>query len=176
VTIAGAAVPEPKLPDPDWPRYSSRPFPFYYRFVPGRNPHPRLDPLGHSYHLPEPRPGPFPPEAWAQSENFLYGIDLYNFAYWWESHEAFEGLWHAAGHQREQGQFFQALIHLTAAHLKRFMDQEKAANRLFGSGLAKRNRFPPLFMGVDVTRLTADIRSALADPTAQPILVRLLMP
>ncbi|MEW6245412.1 MAG: DUF309 domain-containing protein [Nitrospirota bacterium] len=165
---------EPEPPDLNWPRYSCRPFPSY-RFVPGRNPHPRRDPRGHSYHLPEARPAPFSPEAWAQSEDFLYGIDLYNFAYWWESHEVFEGLWHAAGHQSEQGRFFQAFIHLAAAHLKRFTDQEPAANRLFVSGLARLERFPPLFMGVDVARLTAGIRSALADPTAQPILVRLLM-
>jgi predicted metal-dependent hydrolase len=110
-----------------------------------------------------------------ESEDFLYGIDLYNFAYWWESHEVFEGLWHAAGHQSEQGRFFQAFIHLAAAHLKRFTDQEQAANRLFVSGLARLERLPPLLMGVDVARLRARIRAALADPTAQPILVRLLM-
>ncbi len=164
---------EPEPPDLNWPRYSCRPFPSY-RFVPGRNPHPRRDPHGHSYQLPEARPAPFPPEAWAQSEDFLYGIDLYNFAYWWEHHEVFEGLWHAAGHQSEQGRFFQAFIHLAAAHLKRFTESEAGGEPSLRKRVGKARAVSP-YLGVDVARLTAGIRSVLADPTAQPVLVRLLM-
>ena len=108
---------EPEPPDPQWPRYSTRPFPSY-RFVPRRTPHPRRDPSGHSYSLPEPKPIPFSVDRWHTSEDYLYGIDLYNFAYWWECHEVFEGLWHAVGHHSEQGNFFQALIQLAAANLK----------------------------------------------------------
>ena len=49
---------EPHPPDPAWPRYSTRPFPSY-RFVPGKSPHPRRDPHGHSYGQPEPKLQPF---------------------------------------------------------------------------------------------------------------------
>ena len=66
----------------------------------------------------EPRPRAFPQDEWSASEDYLYAIDLYNFAYWWESHEIFEGLWHACGRRTQAGNFFQALIQLAAANLK----------------------------------------------------------
>lgn len=149
---------EPQPPDPTWPRYSTRPFPSY-RFLPGHNPHPRHDPLGHSYGQPEPTPAAFPPEVWRQSEDYLYGIDLYNFAYWWECHEVFEGLWHAVGHDTEQGNFFQALIQIAAAHLKRFIGNEQAARKLARSGLARLQNLPLLYMGVDVVALSDSCRA-----------------
>lgn len=92
---------EPQPADPHGPRYSTRPFP-PYRFVPGQTPHPRRHPHGHSYGQAEPNPALFPAEEWQKSDAYLYGIDLYNFAYWWECHEVFEGLWHAAGRETEQ--------------------------------------------------------------------------
>jgi len=84
----------------------------------------------------------------------LYGIDLYNFAYWWESHEVFECLWHAAGHDTEQGNFFQALIQLAAANLKRFLGNEQAAQKLARSGLTRLQTLPQLYMGIDVIALS----------------------
>ena len=50
--------------------------------------------------------------------DYLYAIDLYNYAYWWECHEVLEGLWRA-GQTTKQGNFFRALIQLAAANLKR---------------------------------------------------------
>jgi hypothetical protein len=87
-----------------------------------------------------------------------------------------EGLWHAAGRRTEAGRFFRALIHLAAANLKRFSQKEEAARILLLSGLVQLERLPPQFMGVDIAGLRAGIRSVSADPTAQPILVRLVMP
>lgn len=140
---------EPQPPNPTWPRYSTHPFPSY-RFLPGNNLHPRRDPLGHSYGQPEPQLVAFPPEEWERSEDYLYGIDLYNYAYWWECHEVFEGLWHAAGHDTEQGNFFQALIQFAAANLKRFLGNEQAAQKLARSGLARLQSLPQLYMGIDI--------------------------
>ena len=146
---------EPHPPDPAWPRYSTRPFPSY-RFVPGRSPHPRRDPRGHSYGRPEPQLATFSLDAWQQSEDYRYGIDLYNFAYWWECHEVFEGLWHAAGHDSDQGNFFQALIQLAAANLKRFLGNEQAAQKLARSGLTRLQTLPQLYMGIDVIALSEE--------------------
>ena len=154
---------EPHPPDPAWPRYSTRPFPFY-RFLPGKNPHPRRDPLGHSYGQPEPKLLAFPPELWQRSEDYLYGIDLYNFAYWWECHEVFEGLWHAVGHNSEQGNFFQALIQLTAANLKYFLGNPAAAHNLFRSGIIRLQNVPPSYLGIDVPRLTEALQAHLISP------------
>jgi hypothetical protein len=166
---------EPHPPDPTWPRYSTRPFPSY-RFLPGKSPHPRRNPLGHSYDQPEPKLLAFPPEEWQRAEDYLYGIDLYNFAYWWECHEVFEGLWHAVGHHSVQGNFFQALIQLAAANLKRFLGNEQAAQKLARSGLARLQNLPQLYMGIDVVALSESCRAIstpLSDSTPYQILLTL---
>jgi predicted metal-dependent hydrolase len=121
--------------------------------VPGRSPHPRRDPRGHSYGLPEPKPTPFPTDQWHTSEDYLYGIDLYNFAYWWECHEVFEGLWHAVEYTSEQGNFFQALIQLAAFNLKRFSGDHQAAQNLLNSGTIRLQKVPKFYMGIDVAGL-----------------------
>jgi hypothetical protein len=166
---------EPHPPDPAWPRYSTRPFPSY-RFVPGRSPHPRRDPRGHSYGRPEPQPATFSLDAWQQSEDYRYGIDLYNFAYWWECHEVFEGLWHAAGHDSDQGNFFQALIQLAAANLKRFLGNEQAAQKLARSGLTRLQALPQLYMGIDVIAFSEEY-GTLSAPfvKSKPYQVRLAL-
>ena len=154
---------EPEPPDLHRHRYSTRPFPFY-RFVPGRTPHPRRNPSGHSYGLPELTPTPFSADQWHTSEDYLYGIDLYNFAYWWECHEVFEGLWHAVGHNSEQGNFFQALIQLAAANLKDFLGNRAAAHNLVRSGILRLQNVPPSYMGIDVSRLTEALQAHLINP------------
>ncbi|MEO8047442.1 MAG: DUF309 domain-containing protein [Nitrospirota bacterium] len=163
---------EPQPPDPTWPRYSTKPFPSY-RFIPGNNPHPRRNPLGHSYGQPDPKLLAFPREHWQRSEDYLYGIDLYNYAYWWECHEIFEGLWHAVGHHTEQGNFFQALIQFAAANLKRFTGHHRAAGNLLTNGLVRLQKIPTLYMGVDVARLTQDFRQHLVDSDFRAPLIRL---
>lgn len=154
---------EPHPPDSALPRYSTRPFPSY-RFVPGKSPHPRRDPKGHSYGQPEPKLLAFPPEEWERSDDYLYGIDLYNYAYWWECHEVFEGLWHAVGHDSEQGNFFQALIQLAAASLKYFLGNPAAAHNLFQRGIIRLQHVPPIYMGIDVNRLTEALQAHLINP------------
>lgn len=163
---------EPHPPNPTWPRYSTRPFP-PYRFLPGENSHPRRDPLGHSYGQPEPKPLASPPKEWQRSEDYLYGIDLYNYAYWWECHEIFEGLWHAAGHNTEQGNFFQALIQFAAANLKRLLGNHRAAGNLLSRGIVRLQRAPKFYMGMDVARLTEDFRQHVAGSDFRAPLIRL---
>jgi len=120
---------EPRPPDPTWPRYSTAAFPAY-RFVAGLNPHPRRHPKGHAYGTPELPPPRVPPERWRENAVYLQGIDLYNFAYWWECHEALEGLWHLTGHRGTQAQFLQGIIQVAAANLKRHMGSLTGARRL----------------------------------------------
>src|SRR2546426_12089964 len=88
-----------EIPDPGdrgVPRYSQRPFPAY-RYVPGLHPHPQRDPAGHSYQ-PKPalnRHAPWSIADWRTLDDWLYGVDLFNHFYFWEAHEAWEGLWAA---------------------------------------------------------------------------------
>src|SRR5207249_7363028 len=90
----------------DCPRYSTRSLPGY-AFIPGTNPHPRRDPHGHSYGVPDPKPAPFEPDQWRGSDEYRFAVDLFNFGYWWECHEVLEGFWRAVGPKTEQGSAFQ---------------------------------------------------------------------
>ena len=59
-----------------------------------------------------------PVDAALTSEAFRWGIDLFNFGYYWEAHEAWEGLWQASREAPEQRTFLHALILLSAAGVK----------------------------------------------------------
>ncbi|HKE01538.1 MAG TPA: DUF309 domain-containing protein [Planctomycetota bacterium] len=130
---------EPSPPIAGLPRYApSKPFP-PYRFVPGRNAHPTRDPRGHSYRggAREPLPPRFAPERWRENEEYLYGCDLYNAAYWWEAHEAWEGLWHLTRKSDREGLFLQGLIQVSAASLKRHLAEPEGTRKLARLGLEK---------------------------------------
>lgn len=55
---------------------------------------------------------------WRECREYLRGIDLFNYGYYWEAHEAWESLWHACGRQGPTGEFLKALIRLAAAGFK----------------------------------------------------------
>lgn len=164
--MPAAWMTEPQPPDPHRTRYSSRPFPSY-RYVPGKSPHPRRHPAGHSYGQPEQTAERLGPAEWQQSADYLYAIDLYNFAYWWECHEVFEAFWHAAGRQTEQGRFFQALIQLAAANVKLAQGNVPAMRNLLRHGLARLQGLPQFYMGLDVERLRQALLAGIDQPHPQ---------
>lgn len=57
-------------------------------------------------------------DNWQNSTDYLHGIDLFNHGYFWEAHEAWEGLWHACGRRGDIADFLKALIKLAAAGVK----------------------------------------------------------
>ena len=107
------------IPEPDEstlpPRYCPQRALPAYRFVPGLDPHPVIDPAGHSYGKPESSQRPLPPGEWPRNEEYLYGVDLFNRRYYWEAHEAWESAWRACDRDSAQGQFLQGLILIAAA-------------------------------------------------------------
>jgi hypothetical protein len=149
------------------PRYCDRPFPAY-RYVPGRFPHPTAHPDGHSY-IPPGRPHPkaafYPPQQWRQSEEYLYGCDLYNHGYWWEAHEAWEGLWQVCDKQGVQGHYLQALIQVSACHMKLHEGKLDGVRSLRASSrghmdfVLSRPRPGGRFMGLDVAAWWAAVES-----------------
>ncbi|MDE0481431.1 MAG: DUF309 domain-containing protein [Candidatus Poribacteria bacterium] len=127
---------QPQPFDLNWCRYCPQtPFP-PYRHIPGVTPHPIRDPLGHSYGMEEELDDtPIPPEMWKQNKAYLYGVDLYNFAYWWEAHEAWEGLWHQA--EDTYRLFLQGLIQVSASLIKYHMRMLRPLRTLSTAGRAK---------------------------------------
>jgi len=99
-------------------RYApDRPLP-PYTFVPGRSPHPVSDPAGHSFGQTPEVPDALTAQTWQTNRTYLYGIDLFNNGFFWESHEAWEALWHRAGRKGTTADFLKALIQLAAAGVK----------------------------------------------------------
>src|SRR6516165_5519584 len=89
-----------------------------YTFVPGRTPHPVSDPAGHSFGAKPERPAAPDPARWRECRAYLRGLDLFNHGYYWEAHEAWEGLWLAAGRAGTTADFLKGLIKLAAAGVK----------------------------------------------------------
>jgi hypothetical protein len=90
-----------------------------YTFVPGGSvPHPISHPDGHLHGTLRPPPEPLHPDTWPHNADYLYGIDLFNHGFYWEAHESWEGLWHAAGRRGPIADFLKALIKLAAAGVK----------------------------------------------------------
>jgi hypothetical protein len=143
--------------------------------VPGRFPHPRRHPDGHSFNEAEPVADPITPDDWTKSEVYLCGVDLYNYAFWWECHEQLEALWHAVGHQSRQGRFLQGLVQIAAANLHKFMgDQDSNAGQsLAGKGLARLAEFNGIYMGVDVPRFCRDVQAYFDGSRDLPALISL---
>ncbi|MCK6483827.1 MAG: DUF309 domain-containing protein [Phycisphaerae bacterium] len=147
---------EPLPPDPCFRRYGTRPFP-PYRYVPTLNPHPCADPAGHSYEppgTPPRRPRLPPPDRWEESEEYLFGADLYNHAYWWEAHETWESIWQSSDKSGPQGRFLQALIQVSAAHLQRHVGSVEGATRLLERSRTHfdfvQGRVPETYMGLNL--------------------------
>jgi len=149
------------------PRYCDRPFP-PYRYVPGRFPHPTAHPAGHSFvapGAPHPRATFHPPDEWRQSEEYLYGCDLYNHGYWWEAHEAWESLWQVCDKRGVQGRFLQALIQVSACHMKLYEGKLEGVRSLLASSRGHmdfvRSRLRPgePFMGLDFAAWCEAVRA-----------------
>lgn len=153
--------PPPLAPPPGAPpRLTRRDFPAY-RYVPDVEPHPSTDPRGHSYGAAE---EPLElgdlrlPRDWRSVGDYLYGIDLFNAAFFWEAHESWEAIWHAVGHETLVGRCVQGLIQAAAALLQHHRGRvggartllERSRSNLEGAHdwMARHGR--STFMGVDL--------------------------
>lgn len=100
-----------------------------YAYLPGRQPHPVRDPAGHSYNS---QAMPLAAEISVDSDTFRWGLDLFNHGYYWEAHEAWEGLWQVADRGAPLRMLFKGLILLSAAGVKIREGKQAAAMRHAG--------------------------------------------
>jgi hypothetical protein len=87
-----------------------------YAFVPG-GPWPHPNRAGGAARPAEAVP-PIEGDDWRGSPRYLHGYRLFNAGYYWEAHEAWEGLWHAHGRRGPTADLLRALIRLAAAGVK----------------------------------------------------------
>jgi predicted metal-dependent hydrolase len=102
-------------------------------------------------------------------------VDLFNFAYWWESHEAFEALWRGA-ETAPAAEFFQGLIQVAAAELKRLVENERAAGALYARGLKRLGVVPSPFLGADVRRIVEETEARRTGAREEPPRIDLALP
>jgi hypothetical protein len=153
------------------PRYSRAALP-PYAYLPGRAPHPRSDPRGHSYGHAEARAERLDPAAWASSETWRRAVDLHNFGYFWEAHEALEILWRGAGGGGARpgllADFFQGLIQVCAAHVKHALGVQSAVDALLTRALPRLAGAPSPFLGMDLRAFERDSAAYLRGERGAP--------
>lgn len=108
--MSSSAGPPPRYAPDEWfPRYT---------YVPGRAPHPLSDPQGHSFgHAPATTTA-IDDSNWRTHREYLFAVDLFNYGYYWEAHEAWETVWHACGRIGPTADLLKGLIKLAAAGVK----------------------------------------------------------
>jgi hypothetical protein len=152
------------VPDEPFPPYS---------YVNGRFPHPIRDPAGHSFgavpvacRMPD-------PNYWQECRPYLYGLDLFNHGYYWEAHEVWERIWHAAGRTGPVGSFIKGLIKLAAAGVKArerrpegVRSHARRAAELFSSVASQLAPAQTFYFGLSLPRLIELASGVACDPPA----------
>ena len=133
------------MPDCPWPSC---------RYVPGQGSRPQpvqsqLSQYQHTQHCFS--PSTLSAVKWQQNGPYLWGVDLFNFAYWWEAHEAWEDLWKPA--TPPLSIYLQGLIQTAAGLLKWHIGNRRGQESLLNKGQAKLvevAKTSPRYMGLDL--------------------------
>ncbi len=153
-------------------------------YVPGRSSHYTRGVESHASGPAEPIKKPLQPARWREFRPYLWGIDLFNYGYYWEAHEAWEGVWHAVGRRGPVADFLKGLIVLAAAGVKARQARPAGLRR---HALRAQELFSLLqngtfgsdhsFMGLKLGDLAGYARELAADPErfvnsgSQPVVV-----
>lgn len=97
-----------------------------YAFLPGVNTHPEK-PGGHM-HGHKVSVEAIELQSTLSNPDFCYALDLFNHAYYWESHVWWEALWNKVGRKGECADFLKGLIKVAAALVKHKLEQADAAH------------------------------------------------
>jgi len=138
-----------------------------YSYVTGRFPHPIGDPRGHSFGQAPAKATCPPSELWRDSQVFRFAVDLFNHGYYWESHEAWESLWHASGRGGTTADFFKALIKIAAAGVKAregrpegWRRHLRRADELLAKTQQRIRPYAPRYFGLELAELMAAVAKA----------------
>jgi predicted metal-dependent hydrolase len=153
-------------------RYSQLPLP-PYRFRPGSNRHPRQQT---GEHLPAAAFTPLNPTnaCLATHETFRYALDLFNYGFYWECHEALEYLWRKTAKGTPLNTLLQAMIMLAASRLKWLGNSRESSARFARKAGDKLASLPEEFPGIDIAALRDMAESLLLRrPQQKPYLIRI---
>ena len=131
-----------------------------YRYVPGLHAHPFRHVDGHMYtDGSAPSEAPWDPNTpWEQDERYLWGADLFDHRYYWESHEVWEALWHSATPGAPVHRLLQSLIQFAAATLKMHTGHHGGARRLHARATKRfetiQDDVGPVYRGIQLETLS----------------------
>lgn len=104
---------------------------------------------------------------------YLYGVDLFNRAFFWEAHEAWEEVWNAVGHRSTPGRMLQGMIQVSAALLKKHMEVPRGVDGNFRKARAHFDSVeetldpgPAVYLGVDLPDWRGRVEAFLREPEA----------
>ncbi len=121
------------------------------------------------YRVQEPAAHPLTRDGWAENEDFLFGVDLFNAGYFWEAHTFWERLWAIDETAPEIRRFLQAIIQTAAACLKVRQGQKAGARKLLDrAGLES---FDGRELGIDLHALARAARRFVEAEGDPPIIV-----
>jgi predicted metal-dependent hydrolase len=121
------------------------------------------------YGVGEPEAKPLTPDRWAENEDFLFGVDLFNSGYFWEAHVFWERLWALEETPPEARRVLQAIIQTAAACLKARQGEIAGARKLLArAGLESLERRE---LGIDVHALALAARQFVEEDGEPPHLV-----
>lgn len=89
-----------------------------YTYTPGVTPHPISDPAGHAYGRTAVGVSARDLDHLLTSPEFRRAVQLFVRGYYWEAHEEWESIWHAAGRRGSTADVLKGLIKLAAAGVK----------------------------------------------------------
>lgn len=105
------------------------------------------------------------------SELYLYGVDLFNFAYWWECHEQWEAIWKFSGPTSHEGRLLQGMVQIAAACLRKFMGSHDSGRRLADKGLLRLRDFEEdILLGLDVAEFIRQTELHFAGAATAPVI------
>jgi predicted metal-dependent hydrolase len=111
-------------------------------------------------------------DDWASSTSYLRGVRLFNAGYYWEAHEAWEGLWLAQRRVGPTADVLKALIKLAAAGVKVRQGQPRGvsthARRAAELFQAVRQAGHDRLLGLDLAGWEAIARAVADDPPVGP--------
>lgn len=97
----------------------------------------------------------------ALDPRFREAIELFNRREFFACHDVLEELWNETlGDERE---FYQGLIHAAVALFHFGEGNLGGARKMYGSALRYLARYSPQYHGVDLDRLTSDMRTCFAE-------------
>ncbi len=177
-TVTMARRPFPRFHDPPKRYLPDQPLPAY-SYVPGHHRRGVSDPSEDFAERTDPAAGGVPDaEQWGQCEAYLRGIDLLNFGYYWEAHEAWEEAWHATGRRGRLADLLKGLIKIAAAGVKARQGSAAGVRRHGARAeqcfLAIRSQLespPSTLMGLSLSELLAiarDLQATLAPSVIHP--------